>query len=111
MTFCSFDNVTHIEYAKVKHCRFSTLEPVPVKEAQNRGSGSRANPGVEATRPIHRPHIKWDERQKKKKMNVHCTVASFRYIISVPARPISDGPAPCTYWLAPCPIYTAPCPN
>ena len=39
---------------------------------------------------------------------------------SVPARPISEGAAPCPYWLAPCPIYTrftralpdlhAPCP-
>ena len=27
---------------------------------------------------------------------------------SVPARPISEGAAPCPYWLAPCPIYTRP---
>ena len=28
--------------------------------------------------------------------------------ISVPARPIYEGAAPCPYWLAPCPIYTRP---
>ena len=27
---------------------------------------------------------------------------------SVPARHISEGAAPCPYWLAPCPIYTRP---
>ena len=27
---------------------------------------------------------------------------------SVPARPISEGAAPCPYWLAPCQIYTRP---
>ena len=27
---------------------------------------------------------------------------------SVPARHISDGAAPCPYWLAPCPIYKRP---
>ena len=27
---------------------------------------------------------------------------------SVPARPISEGAAPCPYWLVPCPIYTRP---
>ena len=27
---------------------------------------------------------------------------------SVPARPISEGAAPCPYWLAPCPIYSRP---
>ena len=32
-------------------------------------------------------------------------------LFSVPARPISEGAAPCPYCLAPCPIYTAPCPN
>ena len=25
---------------------------------------------------------------------------------SVPARSISEGAAPCPYWIAPCPIYT-----
>ena len=28
--------------------------------------------------------------------------------ISVPARHISEGAAPCSYWLAPCPIYMRP---
>ena len=30
---------------------------------------------------------------------------------SVPARPISEGAAPCPYCIAPCPICTVPCPN
>ena len=30
---------------------------------------------------------------------------------SFPARPISEGAAPCPYCLAPCPMYIAPCPN
>ena len=30
---------------------------------------------------------------------------------SVPARPISEGAAPCPYCIAPCPIYPAPCTN
>ena len=29
---------------------------------------------------------------------------------SVPARPISEGAAPCPYWLAPCPYWLASCP-
>ena len=29
-------------------------------------------------------------------------------MFSVPARPISEGAAPCPYWLAPCLIYTRP---
>ena len=33
----------------------------------------------------------------------------FQYIIGPVI--ISEGAAPCPYWLAPCPIYTAPCPN
>ena len=44
------------------------------------------------------------------------TISSISYevcliSISVPARHISEGAAPCPYCLAPCPIYTAPCPN
>ena len=31
-----------------------------------------------------------------------------KILISVPARPISEGAAPCPYWLAPCPIYKRP---
>ena len=29
-------------------------------------------------------------------------------MVSVPARPISEGAAPCPYWFAPCPICTRP---
>ena len=40
------------------------------------------------------------------------TVCYIRHVqrdnTSVPARPISEGAAPCPYWLAPCPIYTRP---
>ena len=36
------------------------------------------------------------------------TIVYFLLVLSVPARHISEGAAPCPYWLAPCPIYKCP---